>query len=193
MELRTVPGRFANVLLVEDDHAGWITDLPHLTLITKQRRWAVIKSINKSHGPDLRLAAIAGDAFTVGRLQGRQRLGCGWVSHVLQRVAAHLLADKSTSALAARARKTYDARREGLLSSLAASGIHAVARSGFNVWVPVREEDPVTRGLLQLGWAVRGGEPFRIESPPAIRITTATLEPVDANSFVLDLGTNPPA
>ena len=48
------------------------------------------------------------------------------------------------------------------------------------MWVPVPEETPVVRRLLDLGWAVTAGERFRIESEPAIRICTASLDASEA-------------
>ncbi len=41
--------------------------------------------------------------------------------------------------------------------------------------------------LLEAGWAVAAGERFRLASGPAVRITTATLEPVDAERLADDL------
>lgn len=45
----------------------------------------------------------------------------------------------------------------------------------------------ILQGLLQCGWAVRATEAFRIKSGPAIRITTAALEPRDAIRLADDL------
>lgn len=45
----------------------------------------------------------------------------------------------------------------------------------MNVGLPVPEELPVVRTLLDDGWAVNGGERYRIASGLAIRITITTL------------------
>jgi hypothetical protein len=37
--------------------------------------------------------------------------------------------------------------------------------------------------LLARGWAVRAGEPFRLRSAPAVRITASTLEPAEAREL----------
>ena len=42
-------------------------------------------------------------------------------------------------------------------------------------------------GLLERGWAVAAGESFRIESPPAIRVTTVRLEPSAARELAGDV------
>jgi hypothetical protein len=39
----------------------------------------------------------------------------------------------------------------------------------------VHEEAPVIRTLYEAGWIVRAGERFRLQTPPGIRITIATL------------------
>jgi hypothetical protein len=48
------------------------------------------------------------------------------------------------------------------------------------VWVPVREEAPAVRALLDAGWLVMAGEQYRLRSQPGIRVTTATLDEADA-------------
>src|SRR5215467_6397764 len=99
-------------------------------------------------GPDLRLALLAGDPTTVARVEGRQRLGTGWVSHVLQEMVATLWRDPGTLRLLGRATAEYTARREALLGALAADGLRAHGRSGLNVWLPVAEESGTVQGLL---------------------------------------------
>ena len=42
-------------------------------------------------------------------------------------------------------------------------------------------------GLAARGWAVRAGEPYRLESPPAIRVTTASLKVGQSERFADDL------
>ncbi len=43
------------------------------------------------------------------------------------------------------------------------------------------------QALAAAGWAVSAGERFRLGSPPAIRITASTLEPVEATRVASDL------
>jgi DNA-binding transcriptional MocR family regulator len=175
-------------LLVEDDHAGLVAGAPGLSLSSRHRGpWAVVRSVSKSLGPDLRLAFLAGDATSVARVEGRQRLGSGWVSHVLQGLVARLLAAPPTRRLLSEASRRYAERREALLASLAAGGIPAQGRSGLNVWVPVPEEGRTLQRLAELGWRLQGGERYRLKSPPALRITTAGLSPADAPRLARDL------
>jgi DNA-binding transcriptional MocR family regulator len=169
------------VLVVEDDHAAGVAGTPAFTVCDAERpRWATVRSVSKSLGPDLRLAVLAGDAATVARVEGRQLLGTGWVSRILQQIVAVSWSDGATQKRLARAEKIYAARRLKLIDALAQSGIPAHGRSGLNVLVPVPEEATVVAALLQRGWAVTALERWRLDSPPAIRITTATLRPEEA-------------
>jgi DNA-binding transcriptional MocR family regulator len=186
-ELRAVLDRHPGVLVVEDDHAGPVSGAPAVTLCPRAGHWAVVRSVSKSLGPDLRLAIVAGDASTIARVEGRQRLGVGWVSQILQRAVVALASDRGVTARFAAAAAAYTMRRQALIAALAARGIPAFGRSGLNVWVPVAEETAVVAALAERGWAVRAGETYRLQSPPAIRITTASLKPNEAERLAEDL------
>jgi DNA-binding transcriptional MocR family regulator len=170
-----------DVLLVEDDHASGICGAEFATLVTPaSRQWAVIRSTSKMLHPDLRVALMTGDEVTVSRVEGRQALGPRWVSHVLQAIVAELLGDPDFEQTTRRAREVYASRREALIAALAERGVQAHGRSGMNVWVPVREEAPVVRALLEAGWLVMAGERFRFRAPPGVRVTIASLPPDEA-------------
>jgi DNA-binding transcriptional MocR family regulator len=120
-------------------------------------------------------------------VEGRRALGSGWVSHVLQDLVLALWSDPRTETLLRRAAATYRERRLALVDALARRDIPAQGRSGLNVWLSVPEEAPVIAALAAAGWAVRGGERYRVRSGPAIRITIATLVPRDAERLADDL------
>ena len=175
-------------LLVEDDYAGPVSGAPLITLCDPARaRWASLRSVTKWLGADLRLAVLTGDALTVGRVAGRQALGARWVSRILQRAALAVWSDPSSGRRLARAADVYAQRRTALVRVLAASGIAARGRSGFQVWVEVADEAAVVEALAARGWAVAPGRRFRLHTPPAIRITTAALLPTDAARLAADL------
>jgi DNA-binding transcriptional MocR family regulator len=176
-----------DVLIIENDHAGPVAGRPYHTLTTGRRRWVAIRSVSKSLGPDLRLAFVAGDRMTISRVEGRQRLGAGWVSQVLQHMVLQMSADADTSRLMDTARRAYIRRREGFLAELAARGVTATGRSGFNVLVPVPEEAAALRQLQDRGWVLRAGEPHRLASPPFVRVTISTLEPPEAAALADDV------
>jgi DNA-binding transcriptional MocR family regulator len=177
----------ADVLVIEDDHAGPVSGAPGHSVAGATQRWATIRSVSKSLGPDLRLAVLAGDEVTVSRVEGRQALGTGWVSGLLQEIVAGLWADRATGRLLARAATVYAQRRRYLLDALAGRGVRATGRSGLAVWVPVADEPAATSALLEKGWAVAPGERFRIATPPAIRIGTGTLTADEASRLASDI------
>ncbi|HET7054371.1 MAG TPA: aminotransferase class I/II-fold pyridoxal phosphate-dependent enzyme [Solirubrobacterales bacterium] len=181
--LRAVLDRHPDAMLLEDDHLGPIAGAPRVTLTTGRGNWAAARSLAKSLGPDLRLAVLAGDPQTIARLRGRQAVGPGWVSHLLQRIAAELMADGDVAALLERAQATYAERREALLAALAERGIAAEARSGLNIWIPVPDETSIVQALQSNGWAVMPGAPFRLQADPAIRVTISSLKPAEAESL----------
>jgi DNA-binding transcriptional MocR family regulator len=187
VELRAVLARYPEVLLIEDDHAGPAAGAPAITLSTGRTRWALIRSVSKSLGPDLRVGVMAGDEQTIARVQGRQSLGPRWVSHMLQDLVAMLWADAATPDLMKKAALTYSLRRAALIDALAEYEIEARGRSGLNVWVPVAEESSVVQAMAEKGWAIRAGESYRVKSASAVRITIATLTPDESKRLAKDL------
>lgn len=103
--------------------------------------------------------------------------GPGWVSHLLQRLAANVLQDRHTAPRLAEAERTYAARRQALVDTLVQRGIEVSGDSGVGVWIPLPDESALVRELLVQGWAVSPGERYRFRSRPGIRVTTAALEP----------------
>ncbi|MFE5400472.1 aminotransferase class I/II-fold pyridoxal phosphate-dependent enzyme [Streptomyces sp. NPDC056580] len=175
--LRSVLADHPATLLIEDDHGHGIVDVPLRPLAGVTRHWAFVRSVAKAWGPDLRLAVFTGDAVTVDRVRGRQRLGPGWVSRLVQRAVVELWRCGAVDPLEVAA--SYGARREALVEALAARGVPAHGRSGMNVWVPVPDETGVVARLLHAGWAVTPGARFRLGSPPGVRVTVSALAPRD--------------
>jgi DNA-binding transcriptional MocR family regulator len=183
-ELRSILAARPELLVIEDDHAGVVSGADYVSLIDKARQhWAVVRSVSKLLGPDLRVALLASDTQTHARVEGRQTLGIRWVSHILQQLVVALWRDRAPL----RAGRVYGERRNTLLRELRARGIDAHGASGLNVWIPVAEESATVQALLHAGWAVKAGERYRLSSPPAIRVTITTLEPADAARFAEDL------
>lgn len=175
-ELMEVLASHPHVLVIEDDYVARVAGAPYVPVHRADGRWAVVRSVSKVLGPDLRVAVVAGDPLTISRIEGRQRLGPGWVSHVLQQVVALLLRDRATPRLLDRVERTYAERRGALVSALSARGIEAAGDSGLGVWVPIADEAAAVRELLVAGWAVSPGERYRFRTAPGLRITTAGLE-----------------
>lgn len=172
-QLRPLLAAHPRTLLVEDDHGHGIVATPPRLLAGTTHHWAVIRSTAKAYGPDLRLAVLTGDVITLDRVRGRQRLGPGWVSHLLQRTVCELWRTRSVDPVAVAAR--YDRARQLTLAELASRGVAAYGRSGMNVWVPVPDETTAVTRLLHAGWAVAPGARFRLVSPPGVRLTVSGL------------------
>ncbi|TQE40194.1 aminotransferase class I/II-fold pyridoxal phosphate-dependent enzyme [Streptomyces ipomoeae] len=171
--LRSVIEEYPETLLIEDDHGHRIVDLPLHPLAGVTHHWAFVRSVAKAYGPDLRLAVLTGDAATVDRVRGRQRLGPGWVSRLVQRAVVRLWA---SGAVDARVVATaYGKKRQGLIDALAERGVEAHGVSGMHVWIRVPDETGAVARLLHAGWAVAPGARFRMNAAQGIRITISSL------------------
>ncbi|BCJ40497.1 GntR family transcriptional regulator [Actinoplanes ianthinogenes] len=155
--LREAPG----LLVVEDDHAGDIAAAPPVSLGRHlPGRTVHVAGFSKSHGPDLRLAALGGPAAIVDQVIDRRHLGPGWSSRLLQGVLLDLLTDEKVAAQVAVARTTYAARRTALLAALRIRGVPAGAADGINLWMPVADQQNAMVALAAHGIAAAPGAPF---------------------------------
>lgn len=174
-ELRAVLDRYPGRLVIEDDHACGLVEVPLAPVVGPTGRYAFVRSVAKGYGPDLRLAVVAGDAATIGRLEAAVTGGAGWVSHLIQQIVLAMWTDSSVTQQLEEASTRYRERRSALCDELGTRGIDVRAPTGLNVWVPVDDEGTTASALLARGWLVAPGRRFRIASPPAIRVTTAAL------------------
>ena len=147
-----------------------------------------MRSVSKSLGPDLRLAVLAGDETTVARVEGRQVLGTGWVSHILQAATTALLSDAALPSLLERATDSYATRRAALIDALRDRDIEARGRSGLNVWIPVDDETSATGRLLAAGLGRRAGTSLPdIDGPRATSRRCPTSPPGDVRRLADDI------
>lgn len=189
--LRRVLARHPQVLVIVDDHFALLSVSPYCPVIPAQAlRWAVVRSVSKALGPDLRLAFVASDAQTSQRLRLRLASGTSWVSHLLQDIVGVLLASRDVAAHLALARDGYARRRGSLLAALAELGIAAtVPADGLNLWLPLsRQGQAAAFALARHGWLVRPGDAFGVHEPAqGLRITTASLGEGQAERLALDV------
>lgn len=191
-EIAAIVRRHPEIVVVEDDHMG-PTGGGHLAAVgPRVDRWAFVRSFAKSLGPDLRLAALTGDEATVNRVQSRQMAGPGWVSHILQRTAAGLLASPEAAELSLRASEEYAERRRQLVEALRRRGCRAIGSTGLNVWAQVDDEAAAVRSANEAGFAIRAGAPFRHATPTAVRISVGRLDPARIDE-VAEAVTTPPS
>ncbi|WP_328826490.1 aminotransferase class I/II-fold pyridoxal phosphate-dependent enzyme [Streptomyces sp. NBC_00252] len=192
-DLRAVLAEHPRVLVIEDDHFSAVSARPyHRITPPSSARWALVRSVSKFLGPDLRLAIVAADAETTARLEARLSAGTTWVSHLLQHTARELLLDPRVHELHERAREFYARRSALLVEQLRSHGIEVPYQpDGLNVWVDLDVDGRATvAALAQRGWAVRPGHLFTPDPAAhqgAIRITSSTLTEPQAEEFAAEL------
>lgn len=177
-----------NVLVVEDDHSGSISGAELHSIGTPLPNQVLhIRSFSKSHGPDLRLAALSGPAELLDPVIHRRHLGPSWTSRLLQQVLLELLESEAEREHIEHATAVYAMRRHNFIEQLAQRGVPesdlAAAGTGMNVWLPVTDEQHAVTALAAQGIGVAPGRPFMVNATDQdyIRITTATLAtPTDA-------------
>lgn len=180
-----------DVVVVEDDAAGLISTAPPVSL----GRWLGgervlhLRSFSKSHGPDLRLAAMSGPADVLSHLTSRRFLGQGWSSWFLQRLLATMLTDSGSVAAVAVARETYARRRRAVVAALRSHGLNVSDGDGLNVWVPVEDETAAVNRLAAAGVGVAPGSAFMSagEHPPHVRVNAGVMPPDGLSAIVWEI------
>jgi DNA-binding transcriptional MocR family regulator len=192
-----VVARSPDAVVIEDDHSGAVAVAAPVSVMAHlPDRTVMIQSFSKSHGPDLRLAALGGPADIVEPLVARRHLGASWSSRFLQQLLVGMLTDPACVAAVERARTVYAERRSALLDALAARGVTASGRDGINLWVDVDDERDALVALAAQGIGVAPGSAFMVATGAAdpasaggvgdhIRITTSVL-PVEDVDTVAD-------
>jgi DNA-binding transcriptional MocR family regulator len=165
-------------VVVEDDHSGDIATgtlvsvgsrLPHQTVH--------IRSYSKSHGPDLRLAAVGGAGDVVTAVANRRLLGPGWSSRILQAVLLEMLDDRTTIHAVAVARDEYARRRQLVAEVLESRNIRVTGTDGINLWMSVADERSALVTLAAQGIGAAPGEPFQVRrDTPHLRVTVGLIE-----------------
>lgn len=151
----------SGALVVEDDHSGDISTSPNVSLgAWMPERTVRITSFSKSHGPDLRLAAVAGPHEVIGAVVERRSIGPAWSSRILQGVLAVLLTDPVAVAAVERARTVYQERRVRVVGALADLGVETTGSDGINLWVTTLDERAALVSLAAHGIGAAPGSPF---------------------------------
>jgi DNA-binding transcriptional MocR family regulator len=174
--------RDSTAVIVEDDHSGDIAcGALHSLGEWLPERTVHIRSYSKSHGPDLRLAAIGGHGDVVAAVANRRLLGPGWSSRILQSVLLEMIDDEPTIAAVAVARETYTQRRQAMVDLLTTAGVPTRGADGINLWVGVADERSALIGLAARGIGAAPGEPFMMRDDlPALRLTVGLIDgPID--------------
>ncbi len=165
----------ARTIVIEDDSAGAIASAPAISLgAWIPERTVHIRSFSKSHGPDLRLAAVSGPAQVIHNVLALRQLGQGWSSRMLQRILLSLLTDEGSRAEVQQARFEYARRRAALVDALARRDVEIGGTDGINIWVPVHDEAAALVRLASQGIGATPGSPFAVlpDMPGHIRVTS---------------------
>jgi len=168
-----------DLVVVEDDVSGGSVSAQPVSLgVHLPSQTVLVRSYSKTHGPDLRLAAIGGPAAVVDPVVERRYLGQGWSSRLVQSILLDLLTDEASRSLVVQSQRTYAERTTALAGALAARGVVVPGRDGINVWVPVAEQGAALLHLAAAGIRAASGDPFWVSAPASdhIRITTATVD-----------------
>ena len=175
--LAAVLAQTPQVYAVEDDSAGDVASAPLHSLGTHLPRQTVhVRSFAKSHGPDLRLAAVAGPAAVLDPILERRLLGQGWTSRLLQHLLLTLLTDEASIAAVRRARDEYAHRRRRVVAALNAAGLDLPPGDGINLWLPVADEQAALLALAGDGIAAAAGTAFTVGAgTPHLRVTVGLI------------------
>ncbi|MFT5204462.1 MAG: DNA-binding transcriptional MocR family regulator [Candidatus Aldehydirespiratoraceae bacterium] len=169
-------------LVIEDDHSGGAAGIAVESAgETLPAQTIHIQSFSKSHGPDLRIAALGGPAEFIERIVRRRQLGPSWTSRLIQQILLALLTDPAIDLLVGKAAAEYSRRRAALVAALAAHGIGVSIGAGLNLWIPVPDEQRAVVALAAHGIGVAPGAPFCVGpgDGPHIRVSIGTLRPAD--------------
>jgi DNA-binding transcriptional MocR family regulator len=183
-QLAAVIKRHKDVLLIEDDHFAPLSHVQPVTLASDDLpNWAIIRSVSKYIGPDLRLAFVNSSRALGQNASSFSAFTHRWVSGLLQKTVLATVTSSDYEAVLKRAASAYRERRSFMLKALSDVGIRAHGADGINVWIPVNDEQGVTRQLMEAGWIVRPGSIFRLQAREAIRVTTSVLTETEAHEL----------
>lgn len=178
-ELADILRESPRTIILEDDHAGPIASAEQVGLARHlPDRTVHIRSFSKSHGPDLRLAAVGGPTELVESMIARRSLGPTWSSRLLQRLLVTMLSDPACIAAVDRARGVYAQRRAALVEALTRHGVPVTGGDGFNLWVTVEQERDALVLLAAQGIGAAPGRPFLVGAPDGhehLRLTSAAV------------------
>lgn len=189
--IRAILARYPQVLAIVDDHfallsaASWHNPLPEGI-----QRWALVRSMSKTLGPDLRLAIVASDVTTSAALRLRLNAGSQWVSHLLQELAFACLNDSAFVTSLTASQRHYQQQNQRLAAALSRLGAGEYAPGdGLNFWLPLSvPSQPLALRLARAGWLVREGEAFGVKIPShGLRLSLGALTEAQIEQLAHDL------
>lgn len=187
----------AGVPVLEDDAAGAVANTASVSLGDRIPDLVIhARSYSKSHGAELRLAAVSGTHSMIAEIEGLRQFGQGWTSRILQQILLNFLSDPASRACVDAARTEYARRGEALRCALRELDVTARDGDGINVWVPVADESAALLRLSAEGIAVAPGSPFTTTTcdQQHIRVSVGLLrEDVEAVANLIAVAAATPA
>jgi len=188
-QVRQVFADYPHVLVVEDDHFSLLAASPYHSVIPAgHERWALVRSMSKFLGPDLRVALVASDLGTADRFATQISAGTKWVSHHLQRTVHAMLIDDLVPRMIEHAGAHYREVNARFIDLLHERGIPAIGTDGVNIWVdtgPGSDAQEVAAQLMRRGWIVRTGDRFALGTTSGAERIRLTVHELDGDSAVL--------
>lgn len=189
-QLQEILARYPQTLVIVDDHFALLSACHWYPVIAKETtHWAVVRSMSKTLGPDLRLAIVASDPVTSAKLRLRLNSGSQWVSHLLQDLACACLSDEEYRHKLVQTQQFYATQQQKLTTALRRYGIDLPVADGLNLWLPLaHHSQSLAFALAKSGWLVREGEVFGVNTPShGLRITLSTLSDSDIDKLATDI------
>lgn len=190
LNIKNILSNYPNTLILVDDHFSLISNADYQHIIPENaENWAVLRSVSKFLGPDLRFCFICCDQNTAHLLAKKMNAGTTWVSHLLQEIVYQLLTQHDFAQQIAKARQHYAMNNQYFVQLMQQKKISCAATyDGLNVWLALDQPQYCVEKLLEKGWSVRTGNDFFVENTPfGIRMTLSDLNYSQIESLVDDL------
>ncbi|MBE1489454.1 GntR family transcriptional regulator [Plantactinospora soyae] len=175
----------SDVVIVEQDTAHELAPTPDVSLgefLPEQT--LLVRSWNKSHGPHLRVGALAGIRRVVARVRARQKSTGSWPSVLTQRALAQMLTDPQTQETIRLARCCYRQRRHRMVRALHDHGLAPTGVAGLSVWVHVHNAGTAIRSLAGDGIGIASGAPFVTHGDGRSHVRIGTTLPHDQHAHI---------
>lgn len=188
--IKNILSRYPNTLVLIDDHFSLISNAEYHHIIPEAtKNWAVLRSVSKYLGPDLRFCFICCDSYTSLLLEKKMNSGTTWVSHLLQNIVYQLLTTEKFEQHLKLVKQYYSNKNNIFVNLMHQNKLQcAMQFDGLNIWLELDTPQYYAKKLREKGWLVRTGEDFFVENTQfGLRITLSDLTDQDIEQLVNDL------
>lgn len=188
--IKNILSHFPNTLVLIDDHFSVISHAEYYHIIPETtKNWAVLRSVSKYLGPDLRFCFICCDPYTSRLLGKKMNSGTTWVSHVLQNIVYQLLTAEKFEQHLKQVKQYYSEQNNTFVKLMHQRNLQCATQfDGLNVWLELDTPQDYAKALRKKGWLVRTGEDFFVENTQfGLRITLSNMSSQQIEQLVNDL------